>query len=422
MAMRNQFLVDWVKNAYSMELALVPILEQQSGQIQGDHGLRTGLDQHLQKTREHVNLLRNCLQRMGENPANIRPAEPVLGMTYRSTNGGGPDVVRQAELFDYVAESFEVASYRALGALADMAGDRETSQVCQKILQDELAMTHALDQRLPREAQGTGPAGQDNVGLVRDNFDALNAHDLDRWERHAAPDFRGEGPGAPGDMDRKQNREYLQGYMTAFPDLHFVLDPVVSSGNYVAVPWTCTGTHSGPLRGPDGSTIPPTNKKCVVPGITYFECNSGKITHARAIFDRFEIMRQLGLAGVPATSGETNRSIVHIEIPAASRQAAAQFYKDMFGWETQDMGDEMRYTTFRTGNVGGGFPDLGDMYKAGDVVFYVESQDIESDLRRAERMGGKVLLGKTDIPGMGYFAFLADPTGNRIGLYTGQIG
>jgi predicted enzyme related to lactoylglutathione lyase len=31
--------------------------------------------------------------------------------------------------------------------------------------------------------------------------------------------------------------------------------------------------------------------------------------------------------------------------------------------------------------------------------------------------GGKILAPKTEIPGMGWFAFFADPNGNRLALY-----
>ena len=51
------------------------------------------------------------------------------------------------------------------------------------------------------------------------------------------------------------------------------------------------------------------------------------------------------------------RSIVHVEIPAADREAASQFYGEIFGF------DEFNplpfgYTYFKTGNTIGGFPDL----------------------------------------------------------------
>ena len=35
----------------------------------------------------------------------------------------------------------------------------------------------------------------------------------------------------------------------------------------------------------------------------------------------------------------TNRSIVHIEIPAKGRADLAKFYAEMFGWEIQAMDD-----------------------------------------------------------------------------------
>jgi predicted enzyme related to lactoylglutathione lyase len=52
------------------------------------------------------------------------------------------------------------------------------------------------------------------------------------------------------------------------------------------------------------------------------------------------------------------------------------------------------------------------------VVIYIDTDDIDEMLGRIEAAGGKTLLPKTEIPGMGWFAFFADPTGNRIGLYT----
>ena len=114
----------------------------------------------------------------------------------------------------------------------------------------------------------------------------------------------------------------------------------------------------------------------------------------------------------------TNRGIVHIEIPAKGRADLAKFYAEMFGWEFEAM-EEMHYTTWKSGNVAGGFPDVdGSTYKTGDVVVYIDSSDIEADLKKIASKGGKTLQGKTEIPGVGWFAFFADPTGNRLALFT----
>lgn len=115
------------------------------------------------------------------------------------------------------------------------------------------------------------------------------------------------------------------------------------------------------------------------------------------------------------------RSIVHFEIPAEDRKAASKFYGELFGWSFQHL-DEMNYTTFDTGNVGGGLNPLGDMVKPGDLVIYIESEDIEADLKKIEDLGGKTILPKTEIPGIGWFAFFANPTGNQLALYTDMTG
>jgi uncharacterized protein len=115
----------------------------------------------------------------------------------------------------------------------------------------------------------------------------------------------------------------------------------------------------------------------------------------------------------------SGKPIVHIEIPAQDPKKAAVFYNELFGWQLQDVPD-MDYMLFTSGaDQVGGFPRIdGQMYKPNDVTIYIDSDDIDETLQRIEGLGGKTLLGKTEIPGMGWFAFFADPSGNRIALYT----
>ena len=57
-------------------------------------------------------------------------------------------------------------------------------------------------------------------------------------------------------------------------------------------------------------------------------------------------------------------------------------------------------------------------FKRAMVVPYVHSHDIDADLKKAESLGAKVQVPKTEIPMTGWFALFADPSGNTIGLYT----
>lgn len=116
----------------------------------------------------------------------------------------------------------------------------------------------------------------------------------------------------------------------------------------------------------------------------------------------------------------SSHPIVHVEIPAHDPSAASRFYADLFGW-SMTTSPAMDYQMFSTeGGPGGGLPRVdGTNVKAGDVTIYVDTDDIDSTLAKAESLGGRTLVPRTEIPNMGWFAIFGDPTGNRVGLYTG---
>lgn len=65
-----------------------------------------------------------------------------------------------------------------------------------------------------------------------------------------------------------------------------------------------------------------------------------------------------------------------------------------------------------------GFPEISDEMPAGQVLIYVNSNDIQTDLKKSETLGAKILYPKTEIPNTGWFGIFADPIGNKIALYT----
>lgn len=110
--------------------------------------------------------------------------------------------------------------------------------------------------------------------------------------------------------------------------------------------------------------------------------------------------------------------IVHVEFSAKDRETAGKFYAELFGWQVQQL-PEMNYATFDTGEgVGGGLNPVQENYPAGTISVYIHTDDIDATLAKAEKLGGKTIVPKSEIPGVGWFAFFADPTGNQIGLLT----
>jgi uncharacterized protein len=114
------------------------------------------------------------------------------------------------------------------------------------------------------------------------------------------------------------------------------------------------------------------------------------------------------------------RNIVHIEIPTRNAEESADFYHQLFGWKITPV-PEMNYTMWEPETEpGGGFSPLGESTKVGEILIHVDSADIEADLKRAVKLGGKVVREKSEIPNVGWFGIFKDPTGNMIALYTSQ--
>ena len=120
----------------------------------------------------------------------------------------------------------------------------------------------------------------------------------------------------------------------------------------------------------------------------------------------------------------SGHSIVHVEIPAGDPAAAGQFYKDVFGWQVNM--DESEYLLFQAeGGPGGAFvhtgtsPDAHVVYVPGQVLMFLNADDIDSTLVGIEAHGGKIILPRTEISGgHGWWAVFTDPAGNRMALYT----
>ena len=110
------------------------------------------------------------------------------------------------------------------------------------------------------------------------------------------------------------------------------------------------------------------------------------------------------------------RSVVHIEIPAKDHAVTSKFYADLFGWE-KHRDESLDYTMFKSGNIGGGYPEVGELAKAGEVIVYLGSEDIEADLKQIEAHGGKRLGEVVEVPGNGFMAFFSDPAGNKLALW-----
>jgi predicted enzyme related to lactoylglutathione lyase len=118
--------------------------------------------------------------------------------------------------------------------------------------------------------------------------------------------------------------------------------------------------------------------------------------------------------------------VVHFEVPYDDGDRARRFYKDVFGWQLQEM-PGMDYTIVMSGPSGdagpteSGFINGGmlsrEMSATSGPVIVVDVESIDATLEKIGALGGSTVTAKVPVGDMGFAAYFKDPEGNVIGLW-----
>lgn len=143
-------MIAWLNDAHATEVNLTKVLENHAADAKDHPQMQAKIQQHLEQTRRHADLVKGCIERLGGHTSAVKSAMGAIGgaMAGVSTGLAKDELIKNA-LADYASEQFEIASYTGLIAAAQALGDRETMQICQSILRDEQDMANFLIQQLP---------------------------------------------------------------------------------------------------------------------------------------------------------------------------------------------------------------------------------------------------------------------------------
>lgn len=108
---------------------------------------------------------------------------------------------------------------------------------------------------------------------------------------------------------------------------------------------------------------------------------------------------------------------VHLELNTLDLAKAKDFYGKLFGWTFNDMPmPNGVYSTFKPDSGPG-----GGAYSAKDAptgwLAYVGVDDIQAATKKAKSLGAQVQMDSVEIPNVGWFSAITDPTGARIALF-----
>jgi len=149
--MANDLLISWLNDAYAMEQALIPVLQNHAKDA--DKEMPEAADRirrHIEETQMHVDRIGQCLTQLGTTPSAVKTAmASVLGTVQSVMTGMFSDEMVKNALGDYGAEQFEVAAYTALVAAADELGEDEIARLCEQNLREDQLMAAWLEQQIP---------------------------------------------------------------------------------------------------------------------------------------------------------------------------------------------------------------------------------------------------------------------------------
>jgi predicted enzyme related to lactoylglutathione lyase len=111
--------------------------------------------------------------------------------------------------------------------------------------------------------------------------------------------------------------------------------------------------------------------------------------------------------------------IVHFEINVDNPERASKFYTDTFGWKFQKWDGPSEYWMVNTGpdsqpGINGGM--MKRPHPGATTVNTIGVASVDESIAAVTKNGGKVVLPKTAIPTIGWFAYCADTEGNQFGV------
>ncbi len=110
------------------------------------------------------------------------------------------------------------------------------------------------------------------------------------------------------------------------------------------------------------------------------------------------------------------------ELATSNPEACKEFYTQLFGWtaNTEEIGGT-NYTMFKDSEISiGGMmamtPEWGDPPPPSHWMGYVAVDDVDATAARVESLGGRTCVPPTDIPSVGRFSVITDPSGATVSI------
>ncbi len=107
-------------------------------------------------------------------------------------------------------------------------------------------------------------------------------------------------------------------------------------------------------------------------------------------------------------------NVNYVELHTQNVDQARAFYGELFGWKFNSLPMKPRYEEIQGPQAGG---IMEEPAGSGYWLQYIDVEDVTASAKKAQELGGKVLKPKTEVPDLGWFAIVSDPSGAPFALW-----
>lgn len=112
---------------------------------------------------------------------------------------------------------------------------------------------------------------------------------------------------------------------------------------------------------------------------------------------------------------------VHVELQTKDTEKSKKFYESLFDWKLEQI-PGMDYTMINVGDgTGGGMMKNPVSGNPDSWLPYILVEDAAASTKKAIKLGATVCKDITEVPGMGSFSVIQDPTGAVFGLWQAKM-
>lgn len=142
-------LIDWLRDAYAMEIQAEKMMQNMHGRLRQYPALATRLEQHIAETKSQAEQVKQCLHQLGADTSALKTGLAALtGFAQAMSGAIADDEVVKGGVFSHAFEQFEVANYTVLVAAATAAGEPGIAATMDAIRREEEAMAGWLRDNL----------------------------------------------------------------------------------------------------------------------------------------------------------------------------------------------------------------------------------------------------------------------------------